>query len=75
MVETYTDAATTIRECRERMVRGDECANGLDSPIDIGQCAEFRVVRGIVNDDGTVDLRVTEALALGKGNCSLYISA
>ena len=75
MVETYIDAVTTIRKCRERMVRGDEHAKGLDSPIDIGQGAEFRVGRGIVNDDGTVDLRATEALALGKGNRILYISA
>ena len=75
MVETYTDAATTIRECRERMVRGDEYSNGLDSPIDVGQGAEFRAGRGIVNDDGTVDLRTAEALALGKGNRILYVSA
>ena len=75
MVETYIDALTTIREGREHMVRGDEHSNGLDSPIDTGQGAEFRVGRGTVNDGGTVDLRVTEALALGKGNCSLYISA
>ena len=75
MVETYIDAVTTIREGRERMVRGDEYANGLDSPIDIGQGAEFRVGRGIVNDDGTVDLRVTEALTLAEGSCNLYISA
>ena len=75
MVETYIDAVTTIRKCRERMVRCDEHAKGLDSPIDIGQGAEFRVGRGIVNDDGTVDLRVTEALTLAEGSCSLYISA
>ena len=75
MVKTYIDAVATIRECRESRVQGDEYANGLDSPIDIGQGAEFRVGRGIVNDDGTVDLRATEALALGKGNRILYISA
>ena len=75
MVETNIDAVTTIREGRERMVRGDEYSNGLDSPIDVGQGAEFRAGRGIVNNDGTVDLRVTEALTLAEGSCSLYISA
>ena len=75
MVETYIDAVTTIREFGERNVQDDDYTNGLDSLIDVGQGAEFRVGRGIVNNDGTVDLRVTEALALGKGNCSLYISA
>lgn len=75
MVEIYIDTETTIRECRERKIRGDEHANGLDNLIDIGQGAEFRVGRGIVNDDGTVDIRVIEALALGKGNFRPYISA
>ena len=45
------------------------------SLIDVGQGAEFRVGRGLVDDDGTVDLRAAEALALGKVNCILYISA
>ena len=56
-------------------VRGDDYAHGPDSLIAVGQGAEFRVGRGIVNDDGTVDLRAAEALALGKGNCILYVSA
>ena len=75
MVETYIDAVTTIREFGERNVRDDDYTNGLDSLIDVGQGAEFRAGRGIVNDDGTVDLRAAEALALGKGNRILYISA
>ena len=75
MVETYIDAVTTIREFGEPNVRDDDYTNGLDSLIDVGQGAEFRVGRGIVNNDGTVDLRVTEALTLAEGSCSLYISA
>ena len=75
MIETYIEAVTTIRECRERKVRDDDYTTGLDSLIDTGQGAEFRAGLGIVNDDGTVDLRAAEALALGKGNRILYISA
>ena len=75
MIETYIEAVTTIRECRERKVRDDDYTTGLDSLIDTGQGAEFRAGLGIVNDDGAVDLRAAEALALGKGNRILYISA
>ena len=73
MVETYIDAVVTIREWRER--RGHDYANGLGSLIDAGQGAEFRVGRGSVNDDGTVEPRAADALVLGKCNCNLYISA
>ena len=75
MVETYIEAVTTIREFGERNVRDDDYTTGLDSLPDIGQGAGFRVGRGVANDDGTVDLRAAEALALGKGNRILYISA
>ena len=74
MVETYIDAVTTIRERRERKIWDAAYANGLDSLIDVGPGAEFRVGRGIVNDDGNVDLRAAEAPALRKGNCILNIS-
>lgn len=53
MVETHTDAVTTICECRERKIRGDDYTNGLDSLIDDGQGVEFRVGRGIVKADVT----------------------
>ena len=75
MVEGHIDAVKTIRECRERKIRGDDYANGLDGLIDVGQGAEFRVGRGSVNDVGTVELRAAEALAFGKCNSILYISA
>ena len=74
MVETYIDALMTIRECRERKIRGDDYANGLDGLIDAGKGAEFRVGRGIVNDDSTVELHAAEALALGNCNSIPYIS-
>ena len=53
MVEAHTDAVTTICECRERKVRGDDNTNRLDSLIDDGQGVEFRVGRGIVKADVT----------------------
>ena len=75
MVETDIDAVMTIRECREREVRGDDYANGPDSLIDVDQGAEFRVGRGLVNEDGTLDRRAAEASAVGKCNGILYVSA
>ena len=75
MVETYIEAVVTIRVLRERRGRGHDYAHGLDSLIDVGQGTEFRVGRGSVNGDGTVEPRASDALPLGKCNRNLYISA